>query len=361
MPGKRSRRSALQPSAPVSLRFLADHLNLSPATVSLVVNKAPGAAAIPARTQERVLQAARKFNYRANFTARSLRKQRTFTVGVLVPEVSEGYAAMVMSGIEDWLLQEGYFYFVASHRHRVDLIEEYPRIFVERGVEALIAVDTPGLRRPSIPVVAVSGREHLPGVTNVVLDHDRAAELALQHLAELGHRHVAFIKGQEFSSDTSIRWNAIRSAAAKVGMPIDAKLVVQLEGDSPSPELGYEVAQKLLRANRPFTSIFCFNDISAIGAMRALREKGIQIPEEVSVIGFDDIQSAAFQNPPLTTVRQPLRRMGELAARTALRRVTEPRADGTPEVIVVEPDLIVRGSTGRSPAVPGKLSRGSSR
>jgi LacI family transcriptional regulator len=337
-------------AAPVTLKALADHLGLSPATISLVVNRAPASRAIPRATQERVLAAARKFNYRANTIARSLRAQRSFTVGVLVPEISEGYAALVMSGIEDFLLQSGFLYFVASHRHRADLIKEYPRLLLDRAVEGLIAVDTPCPERLSVPVVAVSGHDATPGVTNIVLDHEQAARLALEHLTGLGHRQIAVIKGQAFSSDTATRWNAIVSTAARLGLAIDAALTVQLEGDLPSPELGYGVTRRLLERGRPFTALFAFNDISAIGAMRALRESGRRVPGDVSVVGFDDIQSAAFQLPPLTTVRQPLRRMGERAAEIVLDRIGHPKKSAHPKQITVQPELIVRGSTAAAPS-----------
>jgi len=145
----------------VSQKFLAEHLGLSPATVSLVINRSPAAKSIPHRTQERIRQAARELNYRPNFVARSLRAQRSFTIGVVVPEISEGYAALVMSGIEDYLLQEGYFYFVVSHRHRNDLVDEYPRLLQQRAVEGLIAVDTACQGGVPIPVVAVSGHREL--------------------------------------------------------------------------------------------------------------------------------------------------------------------------------------------------------
>src|SRR5256885_2231253 len=135
------------------------------------------------------------------------------TLGQTTPQISEGYAALVMSGIEDYLLQEGYFYFVVSHRHRNDLVEEYPRLLQERAVEGLIAVDTACQQGMPIPVVAVSGHREMAGVTNIVLNHDRAARLALEHLAKLGHEKIAFIKGQAFSSDTEVRWDAVRRTA----------------------------------------------------------------------------------------------------------------------------------------------------
>ncbi len=356
MPRKKAPRiAAAEPlrstDQPISLRVLADYLGLSPATVSLVMNRSPVANSIPQETKDRIFQAARKLNYRPNFVARSLRKQRSFTIGVIVPEVSEGYAALVMSGIEDHLLHAGYFYFVVSHRHRPDLIDEYPKLLLGRAVEGLIAVDTPCHQGLPIPVVAVSGHHDVEGVTNIVLNHQRAANLALEHLFQLGHRRIAFIKGQEFSSDTEVRWNAICQAARRLGLATDPKLTVQLEGDLPSPELGYNVSQKLLAAGEPFTALFAFNDISAIGAIRALRDAGRRIPDDVSVVGFDDIQSAAFQNPGLTTVRQPLRKMGELAAETVLRRITSSRSVPYSKRVIVEPELVVRGSTCQAPVL----------
>lgn len=346
-----SGRRASRPGQRVSLKILADELGLSPATVSLVMNRSAVADSIPQATKDRIFAAARKHNYRPNFFARSLRTQRSFTIGVMVPEVSEGYATLVMSGIEDHLLQEGYFYFVASHRHRADLIDEYPKMLLARAVDGLIAMDTPWTHSDlPIPVVTVSGHNEVSGVTNIVLDHRRAAQVALEHLFKLGHRRIAFIKGQEFSSDTEDRWNAIRQAASELGLRVDPQLSVQLEGDLPAAHLGFRVTRKLLAAREAFTALFAFNDLSAIGAIGALREKGLQVPHDVSVVGFDDIQSAAFQNPALTTVRQPLRKMGMIAAETVLGRIQRPGTDAYPVRITVEPELVVRQSTATASA-----------
>jgi LacI family transcriptional regulator len=316
----------------------------------LVINRSPSAKSIPKETQDRVMAAARALRYQPNVFARSLRKQRSFTVGVLVPEVSEGYAAGVLSGIEDHLLQEGYFYFVVSHRHRADLVAEYPRLLMSRAVEGLIAVDTPISGTLGIPAVAVSGHQQVEGVTNIVLNHRRAAALALEHLHALGHRRIAFIKGQQFSSDTAVRWTAICAVASKLGVAVSSRLTAQLEGDSPTPEPGYFAARKLLAVDQNFTAIFCFNDISAMGAIRALREAGLRVPQDVSVVGFDDIQAAAFQNPALTTVRQPLRQMGAIAAECVLSRIQAAGEDSKfPPNVTVEPELIVRASTAARP------------
>lgn len=328
----------------VTLKTLADHLGLSPASISLVLNGAPAARAIPAATQQRIREAARAFAYRPNTLARSLRRQRSLTIGVMVPEISEGYAALVLGGIEDYLLQAGYLYFVTSHRHRDDLIDDYRALMLARAVDGLITVDTPARDSLPIPVAAVSGHRAVEGVTNVVVNHERAAQLALGHLHALGHRRIAFIKGQAFSSDTQVRWRAIRHAARTLGIDVNPALCTQLEGDSASPELGCAVTRRLVQDGARFTALFAFNDISAIGAARALAETGLRVPADVSLVGFDDIQSAAYQSPALTTVRQPLRRMGELAAETVLARIANPDAR-VPRALVVEPELVVRGST----------------
>jgi DNA-binding LacI/PurR family transcriptional regulator len=333
---------------PVSLRELGRHLGLSPTTVSLVLNGSPAAASIPKETQDRVFDAAKRLNYRPNFLARSLRSQRSYLVGVMVPELGEGYAALVLSGIEECLLAKGYVYLVTSHRHKPELIEGGPRLLYERCVEGIIAVDTPLHGPLPVPAVAVSGHKRVPGATNLVLNHDSAAELGLRHLMEWGHRRIAFIQGQTFSSDSEVRWDAIRSAAARLRLDIDPELVTRLEGDSPSPQTGYCAVRKLIGRGASFTALWAFNDISAIGAIRALMESGRRVPVDVSVLGFDDVYAAAFYNPSLTTVRQPLARMGFLAAETLLRRLSDPDAR-EPGEHRVEPELVVRESTAPVP------------
>jgi LacI family transcriptional regulator len=172
--------------------------------------------------------------------------------------------------------------------------------------------------------------------------------LALNHLKELNHERIAFMKGNPISSDSEDRWNAIGQVAGEIGLKIDPELTVQISTDEASPLLGYPYTKRLLASKKPFTAIFAFNDISAIGAIRALQEEGLRVPQDVSVIGFDDIPGAAFHFPSLTTVRQPLIRMGEVAAGTLLDRI-EGKKD-YPCEIAIEPELVVRESTGKAPS-----------
>ncbi len=209
-----------------------------------------------------------------------------------------------------------------------------------------VAIDTALVQHGLLPTVTVSCPDATGGARNIVLDHRRGAELALEHLYGLGHREIAVIKGQAFSSDTEPRWRAIAEAAERLGIRLDARAVTALEGDAPTHEPGYQATRRLLEGGVGFTALFAFNDVSAIGAVRALREAGLQVPEDVSVVGVDDVQSAAFQNPPLTTVRQPLYAMGMLAAEEIVRAIDGEGGDEAAQALVVEPELVVRGSTG---------------
>jgi len=339
-----SSTSDVKPERHASLKELADHLGLAPATVSSVMNASPVAKTISKETKAKILAAAKKLGYRPNFLARCLRAQRSFTIGVMTPEVSEGYNATVLSGIEDHLLQEGYFYFVASHRFQPDLIEEYPDLFIYRSVDWLIVLNAPWQRELPVPVVTLSCHHQVAGVTSIVLDHRLAAALALQHLWDLGHNDIAVIKGQTFTPDSDVRWNLISQVAKEAGRPISPELVVRIEDNLASPDLGYHVTQKLIASGKHFTALFAFNDIAAIGAIRAIHENGLRVPEDISVVGFDDIDSAAYQNPGLTTIRQPLREMGRMAAQRVLAEITG-AVKPTGGEVVVEPELIVRGTT----------------
>ncbi|HVZ83129.1 MAG TPA: LacI family DNA-binding transcriptional regulator [Terracidiphilus sp.] len=333
------------PQKPITLKELAALLDLSPATVSRAINGQAEKYRIAEETSKRVLEAARIHGYTANSVARSLRAQRTYTVGVIVPEISEGYATTVLSGIEDELLRDGYFYFVVSHRHRADLLDGYPRLLVARSVEGIIAIDTPLEKPLPVPLVTISGASAGPGVAHIAIDHDHAARLALTHLRALGHHRIAFIRGQAFSSDTEPRWQAIVAAAAALGIAIEPQLVVQLEQPEPGPEPGAEATRRLLARNTPFTALFAFNDMSAMGAIHALRAAGLHIPADVSVLGFDDVPAAATHNPPLTTIRQPLRTMGQAAASALLGLIRGESAQPQTGSLTVHPELIVREST----------------
>ena len=346
---------SVPPNGHVNLRMLAEHLELSQTTVSLVMNNSPSAKSIPQETRDRVLEAAQRLHYRPNYFARSLRQSRSMSVGVLAPDLSEGYFTRVMSGVVEELTAAHYFYFTACHDWKREMIEKYPRMLVERAVDGFLLLNTPAdhIAVP-VPVVAISAHSAVENVTNIVLDHSLAVRQALTHLYELGHRRIAFIRGPRAIPDSEFRWEAIQLVAREMGLKLDPALVAGIDsagwsmktGYHPmAPEIGHKPMQALLEKTRDFTAIFCFNDIAAIGAIRALRDAGLSVPGDVSVGGFDDIQSAAYTTPSLTTVRQPLLEMGRRGAQVLLDRIANKDKE-YPGEIVMAPELVVRESTG---------------
>jgi LacI family transcriptional regulator len=284
-----------------------------------------------------------KFDYRPSFYARSLRKRQTFSIGVLVPDLNDHYVAPILAGVEEFLIEEGYFYLTASHRRKPDLIEEYPRLLMDRSVEGFVLIDTVLEHSMKLPVVAVAGHRKIEGVTNVVLDQRRAAELTLRHLYELGHRKIAFMRGGSHSSDADERWECLMNVAAEMNLEVLPELTVQVKLRVSTPELGFGPANELLDRGGQFTAIVCYNDEAAIGAIRAFMNHGLRVPQDISVVGFDDIQSAAFHNPTLTTIRQPLNQMGMEAARILLQRIRGEEA--FQDTVPILPELVIREST----------------
>ncbi len=348
-----SRTTSPEAGRRVSLKFLAAHLGLSPSTVSYVLNDTPGRS-IPEVTRERVRKAAADYRYQPSMIARTLQGKPMRTVGILLPELGEGYHSQVLSGIGDLLMEHDYFYFTVHHRHKADLIHAYPDLLQARGVDGILAIDTLIENPLPLPTVLIAGQTSLPEVTNVVLDHELAARLAMRHLYDLGHRRIVFMKGQSFSTDTQLRWAATMHVARELGLCVDEDLILELAIDSTSPEISYPGIHALVEARARFTAILCFNDVSAMGSIRALHDRGLRVPTDVSILGFDDIQSAAYQVPSLSTVRQPLRKMGRTGAEALLCKLL---GEDLPHLICVEPELVVRESTAPAPAHRFPLSK----
>jgi DNA-binding LacI/PurR family transcriptional regulator len=342
--------------------MLAEHLELSQTTVSLVLNNSPSAKSIPQETRDRVTEAAERLNYRPNYFARSLRQSRSMSVGVLAPDLSEGYFTRVMSGVVEELTGAHYFFFTACHDWNRELIDKYPQMLVQRAVDGLLLLNTPADDvEVSVPVVAISAHSSAENVTNIVLDHHRAVEQALTHLYSLGHRRIAFMRGPRAIPDSEFRWESIQQVAQEMTLKIETNLVIRIDsagwsmkdGYHPmAPEIGFRPMQALLEKTRDFTAIFCFNDIAAIGAIRALKDVGLTVPGDVSVVGFDDIQSAAYSTPSLTTVRQPLLEMGKRGAQILLERISD-REKIFPAEVVMAPELVIRESSGPAPTALG--------
>ncbi len=331
-----------------TLKALASYLELSPTTVSFVISGSPLAATIAENTRKRIWAAAEKLNYRPNVFARYLHTKKTYSVAVLVPDVGDEYSAALIGGIENCLAKKGFFYFVVSHRGAPELMETSPDTLLDRGVEGMIFINTPLHRPLPVPIVAICDITEGPDITRIKIDNGNVAKLAIDHLVALGHREIAAIKGPEGSGDTEDRWHRLRKECQRQGIQIhpdnSEHLGVYPEcNEKTMSENGFAAAKKLLARKRKFTALVAFNDGSAIGAIRALADAGLRVPDDVSVIGVDDIPQSSFMVPRLTTIRQPLSSMGELAAETLLEKI-DGKTD-MPGLIKIQPELVVRETT----------------
>jgi DNA-binding LacI/PurR family transcriptional regulator len=339
------------------LKELAEHLGLSRTTISMILNDVPEATRFPEETRQRVAQSARKLGYRPNYFARSLGSKRNYLIGVIAPDFGNGYEAAILSGFQRCLLNTGYTSFISTHLWSPSLLHRHVETLCNRGAEGLLLINSTPNESPGIPAVTICSDRSPIWSTRVSIDNAFGIDQAMNHLVSLGHREIAFIKGPKEGGDTEERWNAVLATCKTLGLRVDPRLTVQLERLEPPGtrhvEEGRIAAQHLLRRGEPFTALVAFNDVSALGAMASLREAGHKVPEDVSIMGFDDTEFAGIAYPPLTTVRQPLHQMGATAAELLLRKLAN---DERVRNLRVRPELIVRSSTCAPPlAVRHKL------
>ena len=330
----------------VTLKVLADRLGLSKSAVSSVLNNAPLARSFTPETRERILKAAKQYNYKPNYFARYLNQQRSYLIGVISPDLAEGYGASVLGGIEEYLLQSDYGYFLASHEWSKSRIDRTIQMFLERGVDGLILINTSLSSPVDLPLVVIGKGNRIKTAISIAIDNHAGVRSALEHLVSLGHSKIAFIKGHKDSADTEDRWNGIVAAARSLSIKVDRKLVVQLERLGAQQISGIEegaaCAQTLMARGCKFTALMAFNDNSAIGAINHFRERGWRMPHDLSVVGFDDVAAARIVFPALTTVQQPLRLIGETAAHEVIDAITNGMKK---RQLVFTPKLIIRNST----------------
>jgi DNA-binding LacI/PurR family transcriptional regulator len=330
----------------MTLRNLAEHLGLSRTTISMILNDVPEATRFPEETRRRVAESAKKLGYRPNYFARSLGSKRSYLIGVIASDFGNGYDAALLGGFERHLLNTGYTSFISNHFWSPSLLQRHIETLCDRGAEGLLLIDSTPSESPGIPAVTICTSRSPIWSTRVSIDNTFGIRETIKHLSGLGHKEIAFIKGPVGSGDTEARWNAILAVCQDLGVRVDPRLMIQLERLEPNgtghPEEGRIATQKLLARGRRFTALATYNDISALGAMAALRDAGCRVPEDVSVMGFDDIEFAGIAYPPLTTIRQPLREMGATAAEVLIRKIEKNEAV---ENISVRPELVVRSST----------------
>ena len=319
---------------------MAELAGVSHQTVSRVVNCHPN---VSKGTRDKVEAAIAQLGYRRNSAARSLVTRRSQTIGVLASELSQYGPANTLLGVERAARDAGYFVSVAALREvNRDAILAAVRHFLDQSVEGIVVI-VPHLEMPAalaelpigVPVVAV-GTTGSDAVGGVKVDQRRGAELAVRHLIEQGHVRIGHVAGPQDWIDAVARADGWRGALDAAGLDAD----LMIEGDW-SAGSGYEIGRKVA-ASRRATALFVGNDQMALGVLRALNEAGIKVPEDVSVVGFDDQPEAGYFSPPLTVVRQDFEELGRRCMDLMLRALDG--AEG-PQTLVVEPELVLRSST----------------
>jgi len=343
----------------VTIRDVARECGYSASTVSIVLNGAPLSRYIPADTKGRIETAAKRMGYRPNPLARSLRSQRSNIVGVMVIDITDPFCTPILRGLENALYQASYLSLLADAHNEPNRFERYLEMLLDRRVEGLVVIANwlvtdikllADLTECQVPTVIAGRSFENHSVSTVSVDNESGASMALEHLYRLGHREIAFLRGPKALSSSGQRWKGIRAFAQLVGLQLDLKKTLELpESLDPNSsfEAGAQLTGELLRQGRPFTALMAYDDVTALGALRALKKKGLRVPEDCSVVGFDDVAQASLSVPSLTTVRQPMEAMGSLSAGMVLDAIKA--MDEKQDVPVVRrkipAELVVREST----------------
>jgi DNA-binding LacI/PurR family transcriptional regulator len=310
----------------ITIRDVARESGYSASTVSIVLNGAPLSRYIPSGTKTRIETAAKRLGYRPNPLARSLRSQRSNIVGVMVFDITDPFCTPILRGLENSLYQANYLSFLADAHNETHRFERYLEMLLDRRVEGLIIVANwlvtdikllADLTERQVPTV-VAGREvEMELASTVSVENEGGAAAALEYLYKLGHREIAFLRGPKALTSSGQRWKGIKSFAQSVGLSLDAKRFAELPESldaNSSFEAGSQLTAELLRRGKAFTALLAYDDVTALGALRALKNKGLRVPEDCSVIGFDDVAQAGLSVPSLTTIRQPMEAMGAMSA-----------------------------------------------
>ncbi len=354
------KQSGIKTSTTVTLRDVAIECGLSSTTVSMVLSESPQAEVIPDATKRRILHVAQALGYQPNPFAQALRSRRSHTVGVMVPDIADPYCAQILRGIEDSFSTSSYLPFLVDIQNDAMRFKKYLDVLVARRVEGLIVLANSlsfetellaTLESRKVPAVILGREADNDALSWVATDNEAGTQQAMEHLCRLGHRKIAFIRGPEMIVDSYRQWNGICSFAVKAGLELDSRLVVTLTDPFSGYEGGFERTKELLGRELHFTALVAFDDMTAFGAIRALISAGKRVPQDCSVIGFDDIPAAAFYNPALTSVREHMKNLASVGAEILLDAMRASRKSTvvSPVHRRIAPELIVREST----AAPG--------
>jgi DNA-binding LacI/PurR family transcriptional regulator len=330
----------------VSIKDIARAAKVSHPTVSRALSNSP---LVKVETAKRIRQIAANLGYRPSAIARSLATKKTKTIGVVVTSIADPFIADVISGVEEAANDHGYSVFLANSNANPDREVKVVHSFHERRVDGILvtasrvgALYVPLLSELKVPIVLINNQhpdETDEFIYSVTIDNIKASTDVMRHLIGLGHKRIAYIGDRGgFQSDIE-RLAGYRRGLALAGYPFLPELVVHGDG---KPEGGAQAMEQLLTMPNPPTAVFCYNDMSALGALRVLHGRGIHVPQDISIVGFDDLAIASYTSPLLTTVSQPKQQMGRLAMEMMIKLLS--RIDSKTN-IKVDGELIVREST----------------
>jgi DNA-binding LacI/PurR family transcriptional regulator len=359
-------------SGHVTLLDIARASGFSVSTVSIVLSEAPLSQNVAATTRTHIRTIAQQLGYHPDAYARSLRRRSTQTIGILAFDLSDPFCVPIMRGIQEGVHAAGYLPLLMDAQTQRKLFDSYLHMILERRADGVIVIASwvfeetnllGDIRKNNVPIVIV-GRDLVDrGISSILVDNEAGGALATRHLAELGHRNIAVIRGPQEMYDSEPRWAGIRKVAAQCGMHLDQRLVFELPGLA-DPASGFEgglrFAKQMLASKCPFTAVLAFDDLTALGVVRGLTESGLRVPQDCSVMGFDDVLPAEVATPAMTTIRQPLREMGLEAAERVLHAIRAlPGKLEKPRLHQTNPELIVRMSTAPAlvPAIAAKPAR----
>jgi LacI family transcriptional regulator, galactose operon repressor len=342
-----------------TIRDVARESGYSASTVSIVLNNAPLSRYIPADTKTRIQTAARRLGYRPNPLARSLRSQRSNIVGVMVFDITDPFCTPILRGLENSLYQASYLSLLADAHNEEHRFERYLEMLLDRRVEGLVVIANwlvtdikvlADLTEKQVPTVIAGRAIEIDTVSTVSVDNEGGASMALEYLYRLGHREIAFLRGPKTLASSGQRWKGVRNFSQSADLRLDPKRIVELpESLDPNSsfEAGARLTTELLRQGKTFTALMAYDDMTALGALRALKKEGLGVPEDCSVIGFDDVAQASLSSPSLTTVRQPMEAMGSMSAGLILDAIkaVHQKCDAPVVRRKIPAELVVREST----------------
>jgi len=338
-------------AAPATIRDVADRAGVSTATVSRVL---AGIGNPKPETAAAVMRAVQDLGYRPSGVARSLRMKRTRTLGLIVTDIQNPFFPELVQAADSAARSLNYSIILGSAAYDEHRAMHYLDLMVDRRVDGLIIASSQlseeswqWLLASPVPVVVVNAEPTGLPVPVITSDNVGGTRLAVEHLVGLGHRKIAYIRGYEgFTADLP-RVEGFRQACAAAGIP--ASDIVEIRGDGQF-EGGERATAEMLAAGADVTAIVCHNDVTAIGAMRAIRAAGKRVPQHISVVGCDDIAAAAWVVPALTTVAQQKAEMGTMAVERLAAALDNPESAGEAETVRIPMVLRVRESTGPAPA-----------